>query len=182
MQDELQDFDLPAEDKDEFIKIAIRTHFSYFFMPFSKVLVILLFLIIFILIFGFGNLSIIIFILCLSVAIYVIYKEYFIWKNRVYLITNKRVICIYQKNFFDRKVTELNFNKILSTDYEIKGFIQHMLNFGNVGLRIADSSQEILLKNISDPYKIQEYIIKLKNQKKNPSKNAPKKSKNYLIR
>lgn len=179
----LLDYDLPAEDRDEFIQIAIKTHYFSFFKSFIKISVILLVLIAIFLLFGFGSFFVITALIGFTIIFYIIYRILFIWKNRVYLITNKRVICIYQENLLDRKVTEVSFSKILSTNYQIKGLAQHLFNFGSVELRIADSSQGIILKNIPDPYKIQEYVIDLKNKKTDKiTKKTSKKRKNFLIR
>lgn len=113
-----------------FIKFGLSWVFSYFFFP--------------------------IFIVCL----YFGYKAYFNWQNNLYLLTNLRILAVMQQGFFHRKVSEIYLDKISDIAYEIKGFWQTMLNYGEVLIK-GEGEQTFTLKNIENPYTISQKVMEV---------------------
>jgi uncharacterized membrane protein YdbT with pleckstrin-like domain len=57
------------------------------------------------------------------------------WYYSVYIITNQRLIDIQQKGFFNRKVSEVGFEKVQSINYHIKGIEGALLKFGDISVQ-----------------------------------------------
>lgn len=54
------------------------------------------------------------------------------WYYSVYIVTDQRLIDIRQKGFFNRKVSEVGFEKVQSINYHIKGLQAALLQFGDI--------------------------------------------------
>jgi membrane protein YdbS with pleckstrin-like domain len=89
--------------------------------------------------------------------------RWFIWNNGVYLLTNQRIIKINQQSLFHRVITEAELDRIQDISTEIKGPIQTMLNFGTIHIQTASSKTEIDLACVTDPYELQQQIMKALN-------------------
>ncbi len=114
---------------------------SYSFFGFSRVTIILLLLII------------------LSLAFYG-FLQWFIYNNYLYILSNQRIIVIEQHGFFSRRVVEAELDKIQNVSIEVKGAMKTLINFGDILMRTAGMEPVIVLKNIDNPYQVQQKIIK----------------------
>lgn len=177
MLNELEDFNLPAEEKDEEIILLMRKHHFTLFWPFAKTLGIILLFVFIYLFFGLSSFTILVFFISLALAIYLIYEAFFIFKNDLYILTNKRIIDIDQKGFFNRSVAETDLEKIQNTKYEMKGLSQTFFNFGNVIIKTAGSQEGIILEKIANPYEVQQKIIEAQKNKANLIQNKPEEEK-----
>lgn len=54
------------------------------------------------------------------------------WYYSVYIVTDQRLIDIRQKGFFNRRVSEVGFDKVQSINYHIKGMQAALLKFGDI--------------------------------------------------
>jgi uncharacterized membrane protein YdbT with pleckstrin-like domain len=54
------------------------------------------------------------------------------WNYSVYIVTNQRLIDIKQKGFFNRKVSEVGFDRVQSINYHINGIQAALLKFGDI--------------------------------------------------
>jgi uncharacterized membrane protein YdbT with pleckstrin-like domain len=54
------------------------------------------------------------------------------WYYSVYIVTDQRLIDIRQKGFFNRRVSEVGFEKVQSINYHVKGFQAAILKFGDI--------------------------------------------------
>jgi len=167
---ELNEYDLPAEEKDEEILVVMHKHYFTLFKPLYTVFVIILIYIILLKIFGFVTLNQWILLILAPIIIFLIYKTFFIFNNDVYILTNKRIIDIDQKGFFNRSVTEANLEKIQNTQYEINGILKTFLDFGNVIIKTAGSREGIVLENVANPYEVQQKILQAQKDKIEKSK------------
>lgn len=79
----------------------------------------------------------------------------------VWIITNERIVNIEQKALFVRTISELKFDKIQDTSVEIIGLIPTILNFGDVYVQTAGTTERFLFRKISDPQKIKSLIMNM---------------------
>lgn len=77
----------------------------------------------------------------------------------VWVITSERIINIEQKGLFVRKISELKYSKIQDVTSEVTGFLQTVVNFGDVTVQTAGEEENFLFRTISDPYRIKEMIM-----------------------
>lgn len=101
----------------------------------------------------------------ISIPIYlfcVIYfsSAFYSFKETVFIITNHRIFSVAQEGFFKKKISEVDLNKIIDITSETHGFAKTMLKFGDLIVRTAGAKEggDIVLKNISNPYDVQQRI------------------------
>jgi hypothetical protein len=86
-------------------------------------------------------------------------REFFIWYNNVFIITNQRIIDNDQRGFFERIVSEVPYEKIADISYSVKGFWQTILKLGTI--KIKAEGVDLILKNIKGVVKINQILIDL---------------------
>ena len=91
-------------------------------------------------------------------------RSYYNYSQSVLLITNQRLINVYQDGFWKRKITETELDKIQDVSSETKGLFKIVLKFGDLVVRTAGASAgtEIQVKNIANPYEVQQRIAKMR--------------------
>jgi len=85
---------------------------------------------------------------------------WFIWWNGIYILTNQRIIKIDQQSLFHRLISEAELDRIQDITTETKGPIQTALNFGTVHIQTASAQTVIDLPNVTNPYDLQQKIVK----------------------
>lgn len=109
-----------------------------------------------------------------AVGFFIIYGFYqwFIFNNYVYILSDERIIIIEQTGIFGRKITEAELEKIQNITVEVNGPLRTFLNFGNITLRTAGIDPVMALKNVENPYDIQQQIIKYSKNYSPPKSSA----------
>lgn len=79
----------------------------------------------------------------------------------IWIITNERIVNIEQKGLFNRSVSELQFSRIQDVTTVVDGFIQTVLNFGDVYVQTAAETERFLFRQIPDPYAIKDMVMQL---------------------
>ena len=59
------------------------------------------------------------------------------WYYSVYILTNRRIVAIRQKGFFDRSVQEWQLDKIYNVNYRVGGLQAMMLGYGDITIKTA---------------------------------------------
>jgi hypothetical protein len=103
----------------------------------------------------------------LLVGLSYLFYHFLIWRWDVYILTSKRVINFDQRTLFHRVVSEAELVNIQDTTYEIKGIWQTIFNYGQVNILTASSGDNICFQDVATPQRVQEVIIKVKDQKLN---------------
>ena len=101
----------------------------------------------------------------LMIIIVVIYGliSSFQYKNTVFILTNLRVININQVSLINRKVQEMELGNIYNLQYNIKGLMKSLLNFGDVEITtLGNDENSIIVSNIENPHFVYEKISKTK--------------------
>jgi len=71
-------------------------------------------------------------------------------------------IKIDQKGYFNRRVSETELDNIYNINYEIKGIVKSLLNYGDIKVStVGDDISVIAIINIENPHYIQEKIMDL---------------------
>ena len=79
----------------------------------------------------------------------------------VAIITNERIVDIDQDGLFNRTVSELHLSKIQDVSGNVKGIVGTMMDFGDVKVQTAGTTEEFILDTIPHPYKVSKMIIDL---------------------
>ena len=109
---------------------------------------------------GFGTISLII-IVCLGIfGLFYISRSWYAYTNDLFVLTNQRLIKIDQQGFFSRRVSETELDNVYNINYEIKGVIKSLLNFGDIKIStVGDDVSTITILNIENPHYIQEKVM-----------------------
>lgn len=81
-----------------------------------------------------------------------------IWRLNTYVITNQRIIHYAQRGLFDQTVTETPHERVLNVSYKTEGFISRVVGYGDVIVQVVGLMEPIILKNLSDPLPIKDYL------------------------
>jgi|GEM_PF-468125 len=86
-------------------------------------------------------------------------REFYIWYNNIFVITNQRIIDIDQSGFFHKTVSEVSLDKILDICYYVHGFWQTILHLGTI--KITEAGASLILRNIKEASKVNQLIADL---------------------
>jgi uncharacterized membrane protein YdbT with pleckstrin-like domain len=70
------------------------------------------------------------------------------------------VINVDQRGFFNRVITETDYTKIQEVTNSTAGMIGTTFNIGEINILTAGKESQLTIKNIPDPYSIQQEITK----------------------
>lgn len=81
------------------------------------------------------------------------------WYFDAWLITNLSILDIEWNGFFNRTSTRVEYTALKGVSYEIKGFWNTILRYGNVNLELATLNSVVTLKNAASPRKVERFIL-----------------------
>lgn len=79
------------------------------------------------------------------------------WRNDRYIVTQDMIIDVYRKPLGTEEKKSAPLRNILSIDYERKGFLGLVLNFGTVYIRVGDST--FTFDNVLNPAEVQREVF-----------------------
>jgi uncharacterized membrane protein YdbT with pleckstrin-like domain len=99
----------------------------------------------------------------LSFYLLIIWQGFFIAMADYYLdtwiATDNRILDIRQKGIFNREISELRYSKIQDITIKTKGFLGTMLDFGDVSIQTAGTSQMFTFLQVPNPAGIKDRIL-----------------------
>jgi uncharacterized membrane protein YdbT with pleckstrin-like domain len=96
------------------------------------------------------------FLLGLWIYGFIIWIDYYF---DIWIMTDKRVINIEQKGLFMRSISELNYAKIQDVTAEVHGFLETVINYGDVQVQTAGEQERFIFRTVSDPNHIKDVIM-----------------------
>lgn len=97
-------------------------------------------------------------------GILVAVRSWYGWWSTMLLLTNERVLFVEQRGFTSRKMSEALLDNIQFVTNEVEGLVHTVLNFGNVKIQTAGAVETLLLRELVDPYEVQQQITRLQRQ------------------
>ncbi|PLX28304.1 hypothetical protein C0581_02845 [Candidatus Parcubacteria bacterium] len=79
----------------------------------------------------------------------------------MWIVTNDRIVDIEQHNLFHRVITELDLYRIQDVTAQVQGIFSTLFKYGNVTVKTASTTSNIVFKNVPNPNFIREQLIKL---------------------
>lgn len=89
---------------------------------------------------------------------FILWLDYYL---DVWIVTDKRVVDIEQKGLFSREVSELSVERIQDVTVEVIGIFPTLFHYGDIHVQTAGEARRFIFKDIYDPYKIKDIIMKL---------------------
>ncbi len=87
-----------------------------------------------------------------------------IWRLNAYVFTNKRLIKMSHDGIFQRIVVETPHERILNVSYKTTGLPSVLFRYGDVEVQVVGLVEPIILKDISKPAEIKDYLWMLHNR------------------
>lgn len=81
------------------------------------------------------------------------------WYFSVYALTDKRLLQIKQKGFFNKSLVDISNDQISMVNYEVNGLQETLLGFGTINIQTYVG--ELVIKNVSHPKKIHKELTSL---------------------
>lgn len=97
-------------------------------------------------------------VICLLFAVFYALKTFFIWSFDSLVVTNYRIFDVTQTSIFDKTILEINLRDIKSISFTKNGIIRTIFNFGDLKIETENSVTNLEIKNIKDPFDIQQLI------------------------
>ncbi len=97
-------------------------------------------------------------IICLPIALFYLYVGWYGWNRTLLLITNERVVFLEQRGLFQREMIECNMGNIQQVQHHVDGIMHTLFGYGNLIMSSGGSAEPIKIKDMPDPYQIQQEI------------------------
>ncbi len=159
---------LNLREGEEIVEMVRKYPLSFFWQFFLAVIIIVLPFFFLFMLFSQGVWGIVAFAVILSAGIIYALRIFISWYNNVSLITNYRVVDVYQNGFFDKTVSGVSYDKIQDISFRKKGIFETLFNCGTVQIQLANTNTKIQLRKIKHPQKIQELTLSLQEEYKPP--------------
>jgi hypothetical protein len=90
------------------------------------------------------------------------WRSFHQWSRTIFVLTDRRIIDIEQKGFFDRVVTETVYPQIDEVNYRMKGLWSTLFRYGTIRLHLEGSAADIEFEHVRTPAKIHDLINDLR--------------------
>jgi uncharacterized membrane protein YdbT with pleckstrin-like domain len=77
----------------------------------------------------------------------------------IWIVTDSRILDIWQIGFFNRQVSELHLESIQDISVNTAGIVQSYFNFGNIDIQTAGISQHFTFEEVPNPLDIKDKIM-----------------------
>jgi membrane protein YdbS with pleckstrin-like domain len=78
-----------------------------------------------------------------------------------WVVTTKRVVDSLQTGFFNRRVAELQLDKIQDVSYKVQGLIPTFFNYGLVEIQTASKDNKFFFEQVPNPQRVKDVIMEL---------------------
>lgn len=85
------------------------------------------------------------------------FTRYFL---NAWVLTNKRIVDIEQRNYFNREVSSLFLPRVQDVTTNVVGLFQSLLGFGNINVQTAGATDEFHMKGIPRPEQVRDIILR----------------------
>ncbi|HAG27392.1 TPA: hypothetical protein DCG61_01250 [Patescibacteria group bacterium] len=84
--------------------------------------------------------------------------ELLLWYLNRYVVTNMRLMHYDQTGLFKRTIIETPHERILNVSFKTEGVTSAIFGYGNVVVQVVGLIDPMVLKNVSNPLEIKDYI------------------------
>jgi membrane protein YdbS with pleckstrin-like domain len=111
-----------------------------------------------------GPFGVVAIVVLLVVGVVIAVRVVVMYSFNVLMITTIRLIDIDQRGLFHREVSESTYEKIQDVSFSMKGIAQTVFRFGNLLIQTAGGQANLEQRNIREPEKVQDLILKLQSE------------------
>lgn len=89
-------------------------------------------------------------------------RAYVKWANTVLVLTDRRVIDVERRAFFDRVISETPYAHIDDVTYRVKGIAPTLFRYGDLRVHVAGSAADIEFRRVARPSRVHDLINDLR--------------------
>lgn len=109
--------------------------------------------------FSIGAFGVALFLALLLTGVFYGMREFYIWFMNVFIVTNQRIIDVDQTGFFNKTVSEVDYEKILDVCFSVKGLGQTLFKLGTININAT--GVKLVIKNVQNVVKINQILADL---------------------
>lgn len=79
----------------------------------------------------------------------------------IWVVTDQRIVSIEQQGLFNRVVSELNIEQVQDVTSEVRGYIQTLLDFGQVHVQTAAETARFVFEQIPHPAEVSQIVLRV---------------------
>ena len=79
----------------------------------------------------------------------------------MWIVTDRRLIDIDYKGFFDRDIAMLRLDKVQDLTVHVRGIVGSLLNFGHIVVQTAATDKEFIIDQIARPEELRDAIMRV---------------------
>jgi len=99
-----------------------------------------------------------------------------------WIVTTERVVDSLQTGFFNRRVAELQLDKIQDVSYKVKGLIPTFFNYGIIEIQTAGKDNKFFFEQIPDPQRVKDIIMELILEEEQKEESGPNPHHHILVK
>ncbi len=85
------------------------------------------------------------------------FTRYFL---NVWILTNDRIVDVFQKRFFNREVSSLFLNRVEDVTITTDGIMDSLLNIGTINVQTAGTHERFAMDNVPEPQILRDLIMR----------------------
>ena len=107
--------------------------------------------------------------ICYLISLLFVVRRIYNFTQSTFVVTTHRIINVEQNGYLHRKITETELHQIQDITSQTDGLSRIIFKYGNLVIRTAgvSSGSEIIVKDIPNPYDVQQKITTIRHQMKN---------------
>ena len=95
---------------------------------------------------------------CLLLALSQLLRGWHVWYNSLMLLTNERLVLVEQRRMFHREFVECTLVSIQQVSHTVDGMLATLFGYGTISVYTAGSHEPFCIRNIPQPYELQQEI------------------------
>lgn len=151
-------FQFHGQRANENVLLVSRQHPIILFHPFLISLLILMIPFVVYVFVPLGLILSIVIAICLIFAVLHGVLAYYAWSRTLLILTNERILFLEQRGLINRQFVECVLTSIQQVSHDVTGLRQTLFGYGTISLYTGDSVASIFIRDIPDPYEIQQEI------------------------
>ncbi|OGL95708.1 hypothetical protein A2348_03715 [Candidatus Uhrbacteria bacterium RIFOXYB12_FULL_58_10] len=109
-----------------------------------------------------GWIGVVIFFALVGSAATMAFRSYLRWSNTMLILTDRRVIDVERRAFFDRVISETSYAHVDDVTYRVKGIIPTLFRYGDLRVHVAGSAADIEFRRVARPSRVHDLLNDLR--------------------
>jgi hypothetical protein len=91
-------------------------------------------------------------------------RGWVVWHDSLCAVTQRRLILVRRRGFFERQVTDLPYSRIYEVSHRVKGIFATVFRYGTLLIESAGSQEPLTVDRVRRPQEIQDLVAEQREQ------------------